>query len=179
VTASQEKTYQNFSADGIVTKTPNLAISIMSADCGPILFSDRNANIIGCCHAGWRGALLGVIANTIDAMEKLGANKKNINAVLGPCIGIDNYEVGIEFYNAFVDENKSNCIFFVIQENGEIYFNLKKYILKKLHSENLNQIDLIPDCTYELSDLYFSYRFNTHNGISDYGRNISTIMLNA
>ena len=151
----------------------------MSADCGPILFSDRNANIIGCCHAGWRGALLGVIANTIDAMEKLGANKKNINAVLGPCIGIDNYEVGIEFYNAFVDENKSNCIFFVIQENGEIYFNLKKYILKKLHSENLNQIDLIPDCTYELSDLYFSYRFNTHNGISDYGRNISTIMLNA
>jgi len=179
VTASQEKTYQNFSADGIVTKTPNLAISIMSADCGPILFSDNDASIIGCCHAGWRGALSGVITNTIIAMEKLGADKKNINAVLGPCIGIDNYEVGIEFYNTFIEENKSNCIFFSKQESGEIYFNLKTYILKKLNSENLNRIDLIPDCTYELSDLYFSYRYNTHNGIRDYGRNISTIMLNS
>ena len=179
VTASKEKTYQNFSADGIVTKTPNLAISVMSADCGPILFSDRDANIIGSCHAGWRGAFSGVITNTIKAMEKIGANKRNINAVLGPCISLNNYEVGIEFYDKFIKKSKSNLIFFKEQKNGKIYFDLKKYILVNLQLNNLNQIDLIPDCTYELSDKYFSYRYNTHNGIKDYGRNISTIMLNS
>ena len=179
VTVTQNKTYQDHKADGIVTNTPNLAISIMSADCGPILFSDQNANIIGCCHAGWRGAFSGVISNTIKAMEKIGANKRNINAVLGPCISLNNYEVGIEFYDKFIKQNKSNLIFFKKQKNGKIYFDLKKYILENLQSNNLNQIDLIPDCTYELSDKYFSYRYNTHNGIKDYGRNISSIMLNS
>ena len=169
-------------ADGLVTRTPGLAISALSADCGPVLMCDPNAKIIGACHAGWRGALSGIADQTIKAMESLGAARENIHAVLGPCISQPSYEVGPEFRDSFVAENESYDRFFKLgppKENGDRrpYFDLKRFILARLRQSGLSRIDALPDCTYAQPEEYFSYRYNTHKGISDYGRNISAIML--
>ena len=166
-------------ADGLVTKTPGLAISALSADCGPVLFYDPKSHIIGACHAGWRGALAGVTTETIRAMESLGAARENIHAVLGPCISQDSYEVGHEFRDTFAAENEAHDRFFKLGPNRKPHFDLKRFILAKLRKDGLTKIDALPDCTYAQPDDYFSYRYNTHNGISDYGRNISAIMLKA
>ncbi len=169
-------------ADGLVTNTKNLAISALSADCGPVLMCDPDAQIIGACHAGWRGALSGITDQTIKAMESLGAHRNNIHAVLGPCISQPSYEVGPEFRDSFVAENESHDRFFklgAMKEDGERrpHFDLKRFILARLRNAGLTRIDALPDCTYAQPDDYFSYRYNTHKGISDYGRNISAIML--
>jgi len=164
-------------ADGIVTKTPGLAISAMGADCGMVLFYDPNTRIIGACHAGWRGALAGVTTETIRAMESLGAARTNIHAVLGPCISQDSYEVGHEFRDTFVAENEAHDRFFELGPNKKPHFDLKRFILAKLRKDGLTHIDALPDCTYAQPETYFSYRYNTHKGIGDYGRNISVIML--
>ena len=166
-------------ADGLVTKTPGLAISALAADCGPVLFSDPNAQIIGACHAGWRGALAGVTTETIRAMESLGASRENIHATLGPCISQDSYEVGHEFRDTFAAENEAHDRFFKLGPNSKPHFDLKRFILAKLRKDGLSKIDALPDCTYAQPDDYFSYRYNTHHDIGDYGRNISVIMLKA
>lgn len=169
-------------ADGLVTKTPNLAISALSADCGPVLFVDPHAHIIGACHAGWRGALSGITDSTIDAMEALGSERENICAVLGPCISQDSYEVGPEFRDNFAAEDERFDRFFKLDlkkpdAERRPHFDLKRFILFRLRQAGLSRIDSLPDCTYAQPERYFSYRYNTHNGISDYGRNISAIML--
>jgi YfiH family protein len=164
-------------ADGLVTRTPNLAISALAADCGPVLFCDPKANVIGACHAGWRGALAGVTTQTIKAMESIGASLENIHAVLGPCISQDSYEVGHDYRDSFVAENEAYDRFFRLGPNKKPHFDLKQFILARLRHDGLTHIDALPDCTYALADDYFSYRYNTHKGISDYGRNISVIML--
>ena len=166
-------------ADGLVTKTPNLAISALAADCGPVLFCDPEALIIGTCHAGWRGALAGITTDTIRAMESLGAQRENICAVLGPCISQDSYEVGHDYRDSFVAENEAHDRFFRLGPNQKPHFDLKRFILAKLRDEGVEQIDALPDCTYAQPEAYFSYRYNTHKGIGDYGRNISGIMLKA
>ena len=166
-------------ADGLVTKTPNLAISALAADCGPVLFCDPEARIIGTCHAGWRGALAGITTDTIRAMESLGAQRENICAVLGPCISQDSYEVGHDYRDSFVAENEAHDRFFRLGPNQKPHFDLKRFILAKLRDEGVEQIDALPDCTYAQPEAYFSYRYNTHKGIGDYGRNISGIMLKA
>ncbi|MGB0907172.1 MAG: peptidoglycan editing factor PgeF [Maricaulaceae bacterium] len=169
-------------ADGMVTKTPGIALSALSADCGPVLFADPKAKVIGACHAGWRGALSGVTDATVDAMEALGAARENIHAVLGPCIGPQSYEVGAEFRDEFVAVNEIYDRFFELglpKENGERrpHFDLKRFLLHRLRRAGLSHIEALPDCTYALPDHYYSYRYNTHQKISDYGRNISAIML--
>lgn len=166
-------------ADGFVTQTPGLAISALSADCGPVLFCDPETRIIGACHAGWRGALAGVTTETIIAMESLGATRKNIHAVLGPCISQDSYEVGHEYRDTFAAENEAYDRFFKLGPNAKPHFDLKRFILARLRKDGLTHIEALPDCTYALPDAYFSYRYNTHNNIDDYGRNISAIMLNS
>ena len=166
-------------ADGLVTKTPGLAISALSADCGPVLFCDSEARIIGACHAGWRGALAGVTTETIIAMESLGATRKNIHAVLGPCISQNSYEVGHEYRDTFAAENEAYDRFFKLGPNAKPHFDLKRFILARLRKDGLTHIDALPDCTYAQPEAYFSYRYNTHNNIDDYGRNISAIMLNS
>ena len=166
-------------ADGLVTKTPGLAISALAADCGPVLFCDPKAQIIGACHAGWRGALAGVTTETIRAMESLGASRANIYAVLGPCISQDSYEVGHDYRDTFVAENESHDRFFKLGPNDKPHFDLKRFILAKLRKDGLTQIDALPDCTYAQPEAYFSYRYNTHHKLDDYGRNISAIMLKA
>ena len=164
-------------ADGLVTKTPNLAISALAADCGPVLFSDPEARIIGTCHAGWRGALAGVTTETLRTMESLGAKRENIRAVLGPCISQDSYEVGHDYRDTFVAENEAYDRFFKLGPNQKPHFDLKRFILATLRKEGITQIDALPDCTYAQPEAYFSYRYNTHKGLEDYGRNISVIML--
>ncbi|MEP3892067.1 MAG: peptidoglycan editing factor PgeF [Hellea sp.] len=166
-------------ADGLVTKTTGLAISALSADCGPVLFCDPAARIIGACHAGWRGALAGVTKETIRAMESIGAKRENIHAVLGPCISQDSYEVGHDFRDTFAAENEAHDRFFKLGPNRKPQFDLKRFILAMLRKDGLTHIEALPDCTYAQPEDYFSYRYNTHNGIKDYGRNISAIMLNS
>ena len=166
-------------ADGIVTKTPKLAISALAADCGPVLFCDPNARVIGACHAGWRGALAGITTETLRAMESLGANRESIHAVLGPCISQDSYEVGHDYRDSFVAEDESYDRFFRLGPNQKPHFDLKRFILAKLRSDGLIRIEALPDCTYAQPEAYFSYRYNTHKGVGDYGRNISAIMLKA
>jgi len=166
-------------ADGLVTKTPNLAISALAADCGPVLFCDPEARIIGTCHAGWRGALAGITTDTIRAMESLGAQRENICAVLGPCISQDSYEVGHDYRDSFVAENEAHDRFFRLVPNQKPHFDLKRFILAKIRKDGVMQIDALPDCTYAQPEAYFSYRYNTHKGIGEYGRNISGIMLKA
>jgi len=166
-------------ADGLVTKTPGLAISALAADCGPVLFCDPKFHIIGACHAGWRGALSGVTTETIRAMESLGASRENIHAVLGPCISQDSYEVGHDYRDTFVAENEAHDRFFRLGPNRKPHFDLKRFILAKLRKDGVSKIDALPDCTYAQPKDYFSYRYNTHKEIGDYGRNISAIMLKA
>jgi len=169
-------------ADGLVTKTPGLAISALAADCGPVLICDAEDKVIGACNEAWSGALSGITDQTIKAMESLGANPDNIHAVLGPCISQPSYEVGPEFRDSFVAEKETYDRFFELgplKENGERrpHFDLKRFILARLRGAGVTRIDALSDCTYAQPEDYFSYRYNTHQGISDYGRNISVIML--
>jgi len=164
-------------ADGLVTKTAGLAISALSADCGPVLMCDPDAQIIGACHAGWRGAVSGITTETIKAMCAIGASRSNIRAVLGPCISQPNYEVSHDFRDDLVAQDESYDRFFEAGLSGKPHFDLKRFILAKLRGEGLTHIDALPDCTYGEPDSYFSYRYNTHQGVSGYGRNLSAIML--
>jgi len=164
-------------ADGLVTQTRGLAISALSADCGPVLMCDPDAQIIGACHAGWRGAVAGITTQTIKAMETLGARRETIRAVLGPCISQPNYEVGHGFRDDLVAQNESYDRFFKRGLTGKPHFDLKRFILARLRADGVTQIDALPDCTYGQPDDYFSYRYNTHHAVNDYGRNLSAIML--
>lgn len=169
-------------ADGMVTQTRGLTLSALGADCGPVLFYDPITQTIGACHAGWGGALKGITTSTIEAMTRLGAKPENIIAVLGPCISQKNYEVGHDFRDSFVAENETYDRFFELgpeKQNGERkpHFDLKRFILARLRSAGVTRIDALPDCTYGQPDEYFSYRYNTHQGVTGYGRNISAIML--
>lgn len=169
-------------ADAMVTKIPGLALSALSADCSPVLFVDTGAGVIGAAHAGWRGALSGVTDATIDAMVSIGARRKNIVAAIGPCIGPQHFEVGPEFVGEFISENMGSAKLFrrgqTNIKSDRSYFDIKAYLVRKLLKAGIGDAQALPDCTYAGSDEYFSYRYNCHNGISDYGRNISVIMLN-
>jgi len=164
-------------ADGIVTKTPGLALCALAADCAPVLFADPQTGVIGAAHAGWRGALAGVTDAAIDAMVALGARRSQIRAAIGPCISQENYEVGPEFVGEFVSDNLGNGVFFR-PVGTHSYFDLKTYLTRRLKRAGLRHISVLPDCTYGQPQDYFSYRYNSHRGIADYGRNISAIIIN-
>ena len=169
-------------ADGMVTRTAGIALSALSADCGPVLLADVKAGVIGACHAGWRGALSGITDATIDTMVEQGASRENITAVLGPCISQASYEVGEAFRDSFIGEREIYDRFFrlgpaKIGAPSQPHFDLKAFILYRLRSAGLTRIAALPDCTYAQPQAYFSYRYNAHKGIGDYGRNLSAIML--
>lgn len=163
-------------ADGLVTSVKGLAISALSADCGPILLEDHENGIIGACHAGWRGALGGIVESTVAAMCELGADTGNISAVLGPCISQDNYEVGDAFKSEFLDIDETYASFFKTNANGIPHFDLPAFILSRLKATGISQFEWVEDCTYAQAEAYFSYRRNTHEGKTGYGRNISVII---
>ncbi len=164
-------------ADALVTATPGLALSILTADCQPVLFSDPVAGVIGAAHAGWRGALDGVLEATIDAMEALGAQRADIIATVGPTISQRAYEVGPEFLDNFMAESPDNTRFFANGTGDRMLFDLPAYGVHRLRSAGVGDASWIRHCTYSDPDRFFSYRRATHAKEADYGRLISTIRL--
>lgn len=167
-------------ADAIVTKTPGLAIGVSTADCGPLLFADAQAGVIGAAHAGWRGAFFGVIENTIEAMEKLGAERDKIKASLGPLIRQANYEVSQDFVEQFVRENESHSRFFApAARAGHAMFDLPGFVAAQIKKSGIKQFDDLGLCTYAEPERFYSYRRSTHLAEPDYGRHINAIVLAA
>ncbi|WP_170753363.1 peptidoglycan editing factor PgeF [Ruegeria lacuscaerulensis] len=164
-------------ADAVVTATPGLALTILTADCQPVLFADTHANVIGAAHAGWRGALDGVLESTLDAMEELGAKRENTVAVIGPSISQQAYEVGPEFLDDFVAETPENLRFFANGEGDRLQFDLPAYGLHRLRQAGVGQAEWTRHCTYSDPDRFYSYRRSTHTKEADYGRLISAIKL--
>jgi len=164
-------------ADGIVTATPGTAIAILTADCQPVLLADETAGVIGAAHAGWRGALDGILDATLDAMEALGAARENIHAVIGPSISQRAYEVGPEFAERFFDEDHDNTRFFANGAGDRYLFDLPGYGLARLRAAGVGQAEWTRHCTFSDAERFYSYRRATHRGEVDYGRLISTIRL--
>lgn len=164
-------------ADALVTATPGLALSILTADCQPVLFSDPVAGVIGAAHAGWRGALDGVLEATIDAMEALGAQRADMIAIVGPTISQRAYEVGPEFLDNFMAESPDNTRFFANGAGDRMLFDLPAYGVHRLRAAGVGDASWIRHCTYSDPDRFFSYRRATHAKEADYGRLISTIRL--
>ncbi|WP_305987318.1 peptidoglycan editing factor PgeF [Roseibium sp. MMSF_3544] len=165
-------------ADALVTGTPGLAIGVSTADCGPVLFADPDAGVIGAAHSGWKGAISGVLENTVMAMETLGANRQSMIAVLGPTISQASYEVGPEFQIRFVEEGPENRAYFAPSHRQDHFmFNLPAYITGRLSGIGLGHVVDMSLCTYTDEDRFYSYRRTTHRKEPDYGRQISAISL--
>lgn len=165
-------------ADGMATKVPGLALGILTADCGPLLFADPDAGVVGAAHAGWRGALTGVVEATLAAMERLGAERGRTVAVLGPTIGRDAYEVGPEFVASFRDADPGSERFFRPSErDGYAVFDLPGFIGARLAAAGVADFLDLGRCTYAEEERFFSYRRATHRGEPDYGRQVSAIAL--
>jgi hypothetical protein len=165
-------------ADAMATKMPGVALGVLTADCAPVLFADAKAGVIGTAHAGWKGAIDGVLASAVALMERLGAERANIRAAIGPCISQAAYEVGPEFYARFVAHAADNARYFVPSSRaGHWQFDLRGYVTAQLQALGLGSIKAFGACTYEHEEQYFSFRRTTHRAEPDYGRNLSAIML--
>jgi polyphenol oxidase len=165
-------------ADAIVTRRPGLAIGVTTADCGPVLLADPQAGVIGAAHAGWRGALHGVLEAAIKAMEELGARRARMMAALGPMIRQPNYEVGPEFIARFAAADGANHGFFMPSGRaGHARFDLAGYIAARLRRHGIDRIEDLGRCTYGSPGEFFSYRGSTHRGEPDYGRHVNAIVL--
>jgi YfiH family protein len=163
-------------ADALVTATPGVALAVLTADCQPVLFGDPEAGVIGAAHAGWRGALDGVLDATVSAMVALGATPENIQAVIGPSISQRAYEVGPEFFDAFMAEDPVNARFFAGGSGDRLHFDLPGYGLHRLRSAGV-EAQWTRHCTYSDPERFFSYRRSVHDKEADYGRLISVIRL--
>jgi YfiH family protein len=165
-------------ADAMVTVTPGIALSILTADCAPVLFADPTARVIGAAHAGWKGAIGGVIESTIAEMESLGATRANIRAAVGPCISQTSYEVGPEFREAFLQHDSANARFFIVSDRaGHFRFDLESYVVHRMRRAGIADPTALRACTYAREDEYFSFRRATHRREPDNGRQISLIAL--
>jgi YfiH family protein len=165
-------------ADAIVTRAPGLAIGISTADCGPLLLADAQARVIGAAHAGWRGALTGVIEQTVAAMEKLGAERGRIVAAAGPMIRQPNYEVGQDLVDRFIAVDANTIRFFKpAKRPGHAMFDLAGYIVSRLRRAEIAAIEDLGHCTYADAAQFYSYRRATHLAEPDYGRHINAIAL--
>ncbi len=166
--------------DAIVTATPGLAVGASTADCGPILMADARARVVGATHAGWKGALTGVIEATIAAMETLGATRERIVAAMGPMIRQPSYEVGSEFVDRFTAEREDNAGFFrPSAREGHAMFDLAGYIRARLDRAGIARIDDIGECTYADEARFYSYRRSVHRAEPDYGRHVHAITIEA
>ncbi|GAW32997.1 laccase domain protein YfiH [Roseovarius sp. A-2] len=164
-------------ADAMVTATPGVALGVLTADCQPVLFADTKARVVGAAHAGWRGALDGVLESTVEAMESLGAGRDRITAVIGPSISQAAYEVGPEFLEDFVAEDPGYSRFFANGENGRYQFDLPAFGLHCLRRAGVGHAEWTRHCTYADAARFYSYRRATHANEADYGRLISVIRL--
>jgi hypothetical protein len=165
-------------ADGIVTRMRALAIGVTTADCGPVLLADPRARVIGAAHAGWRGALGGIVEATIAAMERLGAERSQIRAVLGPMIRQHNYEVGADLIDRFGAEDPASNRFFVPgPRDGHALFDLAGYVAARLERSGIRHVNDLGLCTYADAERFFSFRRTTHRAEADYGRHVNAIAL--
>jgi YfiH family protein len=165
-------------ADGIVTKTAGLAIATSTADCAPVLLADPHARVIGAAHAGWRGALGGVLEATIAAMEELGAARPRIHAALGPMIRQSNYEVGPDLVTQFASADPVNARFFIpAARRNHAMFDLAGYVMSRLERAGIGVFEDLGLCTYADPARFYSFRRTTHRGEPDYGRHLNAIVL--
>jgi polyphenol oxidase len=164
-------------ADAIVTATEGLAIGVTAADCGPILLVDPTARVIGAAHAGWKGALTGIVESTVAAMEKLGAERSGIVAAIGPLIRQHSYEVGGEFVERFIEADAENALFFIpSSRENHAMFDLAGFIRMRLENAGVLMIDDIGLDTYS-DERFYSYRRSVHRAEPDYGRHVHAIVL--
>jgi YfiH family protein len=164
-------------ADAIVTRQPGLAIGVSTADCGPVLFADPQARVIGAVHAGWRGALSGVLEAAIAAMERLGAARGRLVVAIGPMISQRNYEVGNEVVEQFTRADAENARFFAAGHPGHAQFDLPGFIASRLARAGIQPVEDLGLCTYADPRLFFSFRRATHRTEPDYGRHVNAIAL--
>ena len=163
--------------DAIITKLKNVGISILTADCAPILFYDPKNKIIACVHSGWKGALNGIIENTVKKFNQLDSKNEDLIAVIGPCIGKKNYEVRNDFFKKFINQNKKNESFFEKIDDEKYNFNLRDFINKKIFDLNVKNVENVDMDTYSEKDFFYSYRRSQINREKDYGRCISVILM--
>lgn len=164
--------------DALVTNQPGLAVGVLTADCGPLLFADMEARVVAAAHAGWKGALSGITARTLEAMEGLGATRRNVTAIIGPMISKAAYEVGPEFPDRFTDAAPANARYFTASTRpGHSMFDLPAYLEDRLRDEGAGAVVNLSLCTFSDERRFFSYRRTTHRGEKDYGRLISAIAL--
>jgi YfiH family protein len=167
-------------ADAVVTDRPGIALGVGTADCGPVLMADAEARVVGAVHAGWKGALTGILESAVATMERLGAERARIVAVLGPAISANAYEVGPEFVDRFAAADPENAGFFRPSEReGHALFDLPGYIVARIERAGLHAVHDVGLCTYADETRFFSYRRATHRGEPDYGRLLSAIVLAA
>lgn len=165
-------------ADALVTGTPGVALGVLAADCAPVLFCDPKARVIGAAHAGWKGAIGGVLEATVRAMAKLGATPASIQAGIGPCIAQRSYEVGPEFPAPFLAEDEAHARFFAPSRNeGRHMFDLRGFVGERLRRAGCGEIFSLPNDTCAESARFFSYRRACQKGEKDYGRGLSAIAL--
>ena len=168
----------NIEADGLVTNQRGIALGVLTADCAPIILADVNAGVIGSIHAGWRGALAGIVEAGVKAMVGLGARVESINTSIGPCIGANSYEVESGFACRFVKKSRDAEIFFKpALRPGHHFFDLSGYAEMRLAACGLRGIHRCPEDTYLDADQFFSFRRSQHNGEIDYGRALTAIVL--
>ena len=164
-------------ADGLVTDRPGVVLGVLAADCAPVLLADARAGVVGAAHAGWKGALGGVVEATIAAMERLGARRADLRVVIGPCIGRESYEVGPEFPAPFLAQDEANAAFFrAAPRAGHFLFDLAGYLQGRLAQVGVAAAATGHD-TLTATEDFFSYRRNTLQGVRDYGRGLSAIAL--
>ena len=165
------------SGDAIVSKVKNVGIGILTADCAPIFFYDPNKKIIACVHSGWKGALNGVIKNTVKKFNELNSNNNDLIAVVGPCINKENYEIKTDFFEKFISQDKNNESFFKKISSEKYVFDLRGFINKELSNLNIKNIDNIEMDTFSEREFFYSYRRSCLNKEQDYGRCISVILM--
>jgi len=173
-----EKSIKNkLSGDAIISEVKNIGLGILTADCAPIFFYDPIKKIIGCAHAGWKGALNGIINNTVKKFNELNSNSSDLIAIVGPCIKKDNYEVKEDFFKKFIIQDKKNEIFFERIDYQKYIFDLRGFINKEISKLNIKNIENIEMDTFSEEDFFYSYRRSSHNNEQDYGRCISVILM--
>jgi hypothetical protein len=162
-------------ADAMISDRPGLALGILTADCAPVLLADRQAGVVAAAHAGWKGALGGVVEATVAEMERRGAARGRIAAAVGPCIARRSYEVDEGFLRRFAESDPENERFFTLGREGHHQFDLEGFVVSRLAAAGLARIEALGEDTYSQPDRFFSYRRSTHKGEADYGRQISLI----
>ncbi|MEM8555119.1 MAG: peptidoglycan editing factor PgeF [Pseudomonadota bacterium] len=178
VTVTRDSVQTREEADAVVTQEPGLVLMILTADCAPVLFADAKAGVVGAAHAGWRGAIGGILEATIEAMESLGADRSTTKAVVGPTISQKAYEVGPEFRERFLDASGANGRFFVAgQREGKFQFDLPCFAKNILRDAGVAHVEWSQHCTYSDPERFFSYRRSVHDAEPDYGRLASAIRI--